>query len=349
MNWWRRLIQGREMEQRLEKELEFHLEQHASELIARGRNPETARREARMALGGPEQVKEQCRDARGTMWLEDLWRDFHYALRTLRQKPGFSIVALLTLALGVGATTVMFTVIDGVLLKPLPFPEPDRLVTIQEQTAKATQFGNLWALAYPNFTDVQKEVRLVKIAASRYGGGTVSTATGAPEFVDGSEISAGLFSVLGIPLLKGRPFSAEEDRPGGPPVAIISQALWQRQFGEDPDVLGKHLTLDDKSYTVVGVAPSHIFYYDEANIFTPLGQDTGPYMQNRAAHPGIHGMARLEPGVTLARAQAELSTIAARLAAQYPASNEGRNFLAKELDHDVSDSGSTLWLLFRRR
>src|SRR2546428_9893561 len=121
MNWWQRLLRRRKMEDQLEKELGFHLDQHASELIAKGLSPDEARRRARLALGGPEQVKENCRDARGTRWLEDFFQDFRYALRTLRQKPGFAAVALLTLALGTGATTVMFTLINGVLLKPFPY------------------------------------------------------------------------------------------------------------------------------------------------------------------------------------------------------------------------------------
>src|SRR5580700_10079124 len=126
MNWWHRLIRRSEMEETLEKEMRFHLEQHMSELIARGIDRVEARKRARLALGGPEQVKEECRDARGTRWLEDFWQDFRYSLRTLRQRPGFAAVALLTLALGTGATTVMFTVINGVMLKPLSYPQPER-------------------------------------------------------------------------------------------------------------------------------------------------------------------------------------------------------------------------------
>src|SRR3979411_2698903 len=134
MNWWKRLSRRTQMEAQLAKELNFHLEQHMSQLIGRGIPPDEARRQARLALGGPQQVKEQCRDARGTRWLEDLWQGFRYHLRTLKQRPGFAVVALLTLGLGIGATTVMFTVINGVVLKPLPYPEPDRLVTVHGQT-----------------------------------------------------------------------------------------------------------------------------------------------------------------------------------------------------------------------
>src|SRR3989442_1181249 len=134
MNWWQRLLRRRKMKDQLEKELGFHLDQHASELIAKGLSPDEARRQARLALGGPEQVKENCRDARGTRWLEDLLQDFLYAICMLGKQPGFAAVALLTLALGIGATTVMFTVFNGVLLKPLPYPEPGRLVAVHGHT-----------------------------------------------------------------------------------------------------------------------------------------------------------------------------------------------------------------------
>src|SRR5438874_13393273 len=159
MTWWQRLWRRTKMEEQLEKELRFHLDQQASELIARGHSPNEARRQARLTFGGPEQVKENCRDARGTRWLEDLLQDAGYALRSLRKKPGFSAVALLTLALGIGATTVMFTVVNGVLLKPLPYPEPDRLVRVQEKTEWSNQWGDLWAFTYPNFLDCKRESR----------------------------------------------------------------------------------------------------------------------------------------------------------------------------------------------
>jgi hypothetical protein len=200
MTWWQRLWRRTQMEQQLDKELRFHLDRHAADLIARGVHPERAMREARLALGGPEQVKEQCRDARGTRWLEDLLQDFRYALRTLGHKPGFAAVALSTLALGIGATTVMFTVINGVLLKPLPFPEPKMLVAVHghSETWNVAAYGEQ-NLAYLDFLDCQRAVHSLALAGLLYDSGTVSE-PGEAEHVDQFGASSNLFSVLGEPL-----------------------------------------------------------------------------------------------------------------------------------------------------
>jgi len=343
MTWWNRLLRRKQMEEQLEKELRFHLEQHTADLIARGYDPSEARRQARLALGGPAQVKEECRDARGTRWLEDLWQDLRYALRTLRQKPGFAAVALATLALGIGATTLMFTVINGVVLKPLPYREPDRLVKLQEKTDFSTQWGDLWAFTYPNFIDCKSGSRSLDLGAWRYGGGTVS-GSGSAEYVDSREVSADLFPLLGVTPIQGRAFRPDEDRLGTPPVVIISYGLWQRLYGGNAAVIGMPLVFDEKSYTIVGIAPASFRLGDEADVFTLLGQDTSPRMQNREAH-GVQVWARLRPGAKLAQPQAELTLIGRQLAEQYPKSNKGRTFIAEPLRPDVGDVRSTLWLL----
>jgi len=344
MTWWQRLRHKSHMEEQLEKELRFHLDQHAADLIAQGYGPEEAQRKARLELGGPEQVKENCRDARGTRWLEDLLQDFRYALRTLRQKPGFTAVALCTLALGIGATTVMFTVINGVLLKPLAYPESERLVTVHEHTEKATQFGNLWAFSYPNFLDCQRGSRSLAVAAWTWGGGTISE-PGEAVYVDGRRISAELFSVLGVSLSLGRAFRPDEDRPGGAPVIIISHGLWQRRYGGSPHAMGASLVLEGKPYTVVGVAPPGLQLAGEVDVFTPLGQSTEPGMQTREAH-FLSVLARLRPGISEAQAEGELALIGRHLAEQYPKSNAGRAFATQPLRQElVADVRSTLWLL----
>jgi predicted permease len=342
MNWWNRFRRRQQIDEQLERELAFHLEEHTSDLIAQGFEPDEARRRARLNLGGPEQVKEQCRDARGTRWLEDLLQDFRYALRMLRKNPGFAAVALLTLALGTGATTVMFTVVNGVLLKPLSYPEPDRLVALH---GKVQQFGEPWGFSYPDFLDYQSQGQSVgPMAAWTYGGGTISNAVGA-EYVEGREISSELFSVLGVHFVRGRAFSRDEDRLGAAPVAIISYSLWQRAYGGRPDAIGGLLTLEGKSYAIVGIAPPNFRLEDEADVFTPIGQNIEPRMQNRRAG-FIHVLARLAPGLTLAQAQTQLSLIASRLAKEYPDADADRGVVTHPLQQDlVGDTRPTLLLL----
>ena len=168
MSWWNRFWHRSQVDEQLEKELNFHIEEHSSDLIAQGYDPGEARRRARLDLGGPEQVKEECRDQRGTRWFDDLLQDFRYALRMLRKNRGFATVALITLALGTGAATVMFTVVNGVLLTPLSYPDPERLVALH---GKVAQFGEPWGFSYLDFVDYQSQGRaLGPMAAWTYGG-----------------------------------------------------------------------------------------------------------------------------------------------------------------------------------
>jgi predicted permease len=342
-HWWKRLLRRNRMEEQLEKEVRFHLDQHTADLLAQGRDPGEARREARLALGGPEQVKENCRDARGSRWLEDLWQDFRYAVRSLWKRPGFAAVALLTLALGIGAATVMFTVINGVLLKPLPYAHPDRLAAVHGHAETLTVFG-LQNIAYLDFLDFERGSRSLDLAGWLYNAGTMSE-PGEAEHVEEFQASSNLFEVLGVPLFRGRAFRPEEDRPGGSPVAILGYSLWQRRFAGSLAALGMPLVLDAKRYTVVGIAAAS-FRLDgnEADVYTPMGQNTLGFMRNRGPHP-VAAMARLRPGATLGQAQAELALIGRSLAAQYPDTNAGRSFVVEPLRPDVGDVRSTLWLL----
>jgi len=345
MSWWQRLWRRRQMEEHLEKELRFHLDQHVSELIAQGHNPEEARRQATLALGGPEQVKEYCRDSRGTRWLEDFSQDIRFALRMLRKNPGSAAVALLTLALGTGATTVMFTVVDGVLLKPLPYPEAHELVTVRGHTETwNTKIFGEQNVAYPDFLDCKRDSRSLEMAGTLYDGGTVSE-PGPPEYVDLREISSGLFSVLRVNLAHGRAFLPEEDLPGGAPAMILGYSFWQRHFGGRPEALGMSVVLDQKRYTVIGIAPADFrLYGNEPDVYTPIGQDTAAYLQNRSAHPtGV--VARLRPGATLANAQSELALIGRHLSEEYADTNGGRTFAVEPLRPEIGDVRSTLWLL----
>lgn len=341
----RRFFQRRNEDADLARELEAHIAHQADEYISAGMSAEEARRQAYLKLGSPQQVRERVWQWNTVGLFDDLLQDLRYAFRTLRRMPGFAVVALLTLALGSGATTVMFTVINGVLLKPLPYAEPDRLVTLQEKTETATQFGNLWSLAYPNFLDCKNQTHSLAMAAWRYSGGTIA-GPGDPEYVDGFQISSELFSILGVRLKHGRVFLREEDQLGAAPVVIISDGLWQRRFGGRADAIGKPLVYDDKTYSVVGITPPNFrLNGDEADVFTPIGQDTSPVLQNRERHAGINVLARLQPGATLSQAQSELALTGVQLAAQYPKSNAGRTFIAEPLRPEVGNVSSTLWLL----
>jgi predicted permease len=342
IDWFGR---GKRREKELTEEIRAHLAMAVRERIEQGEDPAKAEANARREFGNETLVKEVTRTMWGFQWLGTLLQDLRYGLRQLRRNPGFATVAMATLALGIGATTVMFSLISGVLLSPLPYPQPGRLVTLHEQTSWKNQYGDIWRFAYPNFLDCQRQSRSLAMAAWRYAGGTVRE-SGKAEYVDGLQISSNLFSVLGIRLIRGRAFRPAEDRLGAPSVAIISYGLWQRLYGKSPASIGKPLVFEGKPYTVVGIAPPDFrLRGDTFDVFTPLGQNPEPYMQNRDLHPGIAVVGRLQPGVTLVLARTELATIGRRLAAQYPKTNAGRTFIAEPLRPDVGDAAPTLWLL----
>lgn len=341
MNWWARLARRARMEEQLEKELRFHLDEHEASLETRGRTQEEARREARYALGGAEQVKEKCRDARGTRWAEELLQDASYALRSFRQKPGFALTTLAILALGIGATTAMFAVVNSVLLRPLPLPEANRLVVLHGFTH---DFGEFRGFSYPDFQDLTQQVRTLRIGAWTYSSGTMS-APGEPEHVEGRQISAELLSLLGVVPACGRGFRADEDRAGASLVAMISYQLAQKRFGSAASAVGKQLIFDDKPYEIVGVTPSGFQLSGEAGVYTPLGKSTDPRMQNRTAR-FLQLVGRLASGARADQAQAELGLVSGRLAIAYPRADAGLNFRLRPLLQDVvKDVRGTLWLL----
>src|SRR5262245_25033995 len=251
MTWWNRLWNRSKLESQLEKELRFHVDEHAAELVERGVDPIEARRRARIAVGGPEQVKEEGRDARGTRWVDDRVQDVRYAVRAAGQRIGFTAGTISPLGLGIGATTLMFTVIEGVLLKPLPYRDPGRLVTLIEQTDWSNSFGNQWAFAYPNYEDCARDAKSLTLAAWRFNGGTV-TGSGDPEYVNALQVSPEYLGILGIAVDRGRLFRDGDDRSDAPRVAVVSAPFWQRHYGSATPV-GAPLVFDATPYTVIGV------------------------------------------------------------------------------------------------
>ncbi len=276
-----------------------------------------------------------------------LIQDVHYAVRLLWKNLGFTITAILTLALGIGANTAIFSVVNGVLLRPLPYPEPQKLIALSEKTANFESSS----ISYPNFLDWQRRnTSFSAIAAYRQEEYSL-TGNGESERVRLAMISHGFFEILGINPVLGRLFTADEDRLGTARVALIGAGLWQRKFGSSPGIVGKSLTLNGDSYTVVGVIPRNfrldgVNFDDVKDVYVPVGQYTDPLFQQRDVHAGMRAIARLKPGVTLAAARADMDRIANELAAEYPDADKGAGIRVSLLkDSIVSEVEPFLWVL----
>ncbi|HEX4949740.1 MAG TPA: ABC transporter permease [Blastocatellia bacterium] len=269
---------------------------------------------------------------RRTTIMTNLWQDLHYGVRMLRKQPGFSLIAILTLALGIGANTAIFSIVSAVLLRPFAYQEPERLVNVKERGEGG---GTGFSPSYPNFVDWRAQnTALTSIAAVRGNESFNFTGTGEPERLQGRIVSSEFLSTLGIKPLMGRDFLPEEDRAGAAPTVILSYGFWQRRFGNDPNIIGKQLTLNLQSYTVVGVTPAHFQYGADADVMVPFGLSTERF-KNRGSDPGTDVVARLKPNVSLQQAEADLNLIAARLEQQYPATNKGRRVLLTPLHESV--------------
>jgi putative ABC transport system permease protein len=244
-------------------------------------------------------------------------QDIRYALRTLRQSPGFTLVAILTLALGIGANTTIFSVINAVLLRPLPYSHPDQLVLLAEHWPAFP----ILSVSYQNYKDFRDQSSSYEAVAAIQPISYTLTGSNEPERVDGMMISASLLPMLGIQPTVGRAISPDDDRVGGAPVALISYALWQRRFSGSREVLGKSLTLDNNPYTVIGVLPAGFQILKSADVYLPLEPWAHTLPDDRSWHTGIRPIARLKSGATLQQARNELQTIAKRLEHQYPETN----------------------------
>jgi predicted permease len=279
--------------------------------------------------------------------MESLIQDLKYAVRVLLKSPGFVLIAVLTLALGIGANAALFSVVNGVLLRPLPFPRPDELVLVSEKTANFESSS----ISYPNFQDWQRSnSSFTSIVAYRNDDFSI-TGSGEAERVRVGMVSAGFFEMLGVIPTRGRLFTADEDRKGIAPVALISTGLWQRKFGSAPDIVGKRITMNGGGYTVIGVIPAS-FHLESTNfssdkdVFVPIGGDTDRLFHERDVHPGTRAIGRLKPGVTLAAAQADMDQIANNLALQYPDADKGAGVSLVPLKQDiVGDVQPFLWVL----
>ena len=307
----------------LDDEIQFHLDQQIAENIASGMNRQEARYAALRAFGNPTVLKEETQDTWGWVWLENFGQDLRYGLRMLGKPPGFTAVAILTLALGIGANTALFSIVNGVLLNPLPFPDPSSLVTV---AASKPNFIT-GSISYPNFLDWHRINQCFSFFAVSRPSGYLLTGVGDAEELNAALITSDFFPMLGVKPVLGRSFTPEEDQIGISDVVAISTDLWQRKFGSSTDVIGKGISLDGKGYTIVGVFPGHLDlpmrYFSSVDIYAPLGEFRNPVLSNRLAGLGIHGIARLKPGVTIEQARTDMQRVTNYMAQTYPDADKG--------------------------
>ena len=275
--------------------------------------------------------------------METCWQDLRYGARMLLKNPGITFVVILTLALGIGANSAIFSVVNAVLLRPLPYDQSDRLVFLSETSQVMPEIS----ISYPNFTDWRSQNHVFERIGVYNRSSYNLTGAGEAERLITAQVSADLFSALRVNAAMGRVFTNDEDKPGGPPVVVLSYGLWQRRFGGQSSILNQALTLNGKSYTVIGVMSQGFLYPSRAEMWVPVGQLSGESSwQLRGNHPGLYGVARLKPGVTLAQAQADLGNIAANLEKQYQDSNAGNGVKVQPLlEIFVSDIRRALWVL----
>ena len=333
MRWLRRLFSRRKQEEELEKELRFHLDQHTADLIAQGLDPEEARLGARLALGGAEQVKEQCRDARGTRWLEDLLQDLRYGLRMLMKKPGFALVAVITLAAGIAANTTIFSIADALILRPFNFPHQERLVMVWERGENEGGFDH-GSVAPGNFIDWREQSQSFDRLVAIVGRSFDLTGGRQPDRFGGYSVSAGFFDALGVKPALGRTFLPGEDEPGRDQVVVLKHSLWERRFGSDPNIVGRTLTLNAKTFTVIGVMPPDFnFPFNGGEMWAPLAFDD-KMKQERLSHY-MRAMGLLRPGVNIAQANADLEAISRRAQRLFPDTNTGSSANVVGMTEDI--------------
>lgn len=352
--WWnlvrirfRSLRQRGRVEQELDKELRFHLAQQIEENLASGMSPDEARYAALRRLGGAEHIKEECRDMRRTNYLDNLVQDLRYAARTLAKSPGFAAAMIITLALAIGANSAIFSVIDGVLLKPLPYQQADRIVRLFFSSNDYPKFP----LNPFDFRDFRSRNRSFESLAAFTRGDVQLSGSGEPVRLAAFRVTAGYFQVLGLAPERGREFEEEDELPGSGRAVVLSDRIWRTQFGAVPDIVGRKVTLDLQPFTVVGVMPPgtehpgneyHALPYgDSVDAWWPFTFDGDP--NQRGSHY-LEGIGRLKPGVTSARAQAEMNTLVREIGREH-GGYESWHMLVVPLYHEIVGPDERLLLV----
>ena len=339
--WIRALLFRRRVEAEMDKEMRLHLEMETDANIRAGMPPEVAHRQALLAFRGVDRAKEDYRDALGTRILDESWRDLRYAARLARRSPAFTTTAVTLLALAVGTASAIFSVAYTVLLRPLPYPDPDRLVFLTEGGA---------GIAWPNYLDWRARATVFSSLASSVADAVIVTGGQVPLRLESRNVTANFFRVLGVSAFKGRLFDDADARPDAARTAVVSHELWMRELGGSPAAIGKTLSLSRGSFTVIGVLPPGFRYMTAADVYLllePLVARTDYRgMQSRYNHTTLFAVGRLKPGVSIQAAQTELHTIAAALVLEYPTTNKGADVPVVPLaDRIVGGTAPTLTVL----
>ena len=334
----RSLFRRNQADRALEKELRFHLDQAIEEQVARGLSTDEARRAALKAMGGIMQIQEECRDMRRTNFIENLKQDVRYAARILAKTPGFTVVMVLTLALSIGATSAIVSVVNGVLLRPLPYRDPNRLVRIFTSSQGYPKFP-----INPNdFRDFRARLHSFESFAAYVHNDLQLAGTGQAVRLSGFQVTAGFFHVLGWKPAMGREFDRNDEAPGRGAIAIVSDRIWRTRLGARRDAIGQKIVLNAVPYTIVGVMPARfehpgnmyhaVAYGDPVDVWTPFTSFGNP--NDRGGH-FLDGIARLRPGVTAAQAQGEMNAAMQQLAREHPDGDTGWNVLVIPLKKEI--------------
>ena len=333
---WMRIrgLFGRNQSAEFSAELESHLQLHIEDNLRCGMTPEQARRKALIKLGGIDQTRQSYRERQGLPWIETFWQDIRFGLRMLAKNPGFTITAVLTLALGIGANTAIFSVVKAVLMAPLPYKDPSRIVAVW--TASPAR-GNQSLPNSPGDFAIWKKSGIFEDLAPSYDDEKTLTGQGSPQFLIGYAVSANYLRILGVQPQLGRLYTDEEDKPGGPKIALLSNHLWRATFHSDPDIIGKAITLDGKPYTVLGVMPPTFDYPSTVDLWNPAAMAPSDFDDFNRTYVRILG--RLRKGITLEAAQKEINALEAQTAAAHPSTDKDNRVvlvpIRQQLDGDI--------------
>jgi predicted permease len=325
----------------LDQDIRNHIEIETRENIERGMSADEAHFAALRKFGNVTRVMEETWKVWSFPFLEQFVADVCFGVRALRKNPAFTVVAVLTLALGIGANTAIFSVVESVVLAPLPYPNPDRLVMVSESRPNLKQL----AISYPDFEDWQRNARSFAQMAAVAWHDYDLTSPGTAEHLNGMEVSSGFFTTLGVKPVLGRDFSPAEDQPQGTPAAIISDRLWKDRFASSPQALGKSVIMAGVAFTIIGVLPPRFRLWTDADVYTPLGQEEPLFYNDRTIH-GIVGIARLKDGLTMGQAEGEMRAIQENLDHLYPAADRNLGIDIVPLKQSVvGNAGQTLLFL----